>query len=217
MVKTETLDLTFKIILICLYSIFTIIRLNISRIIRKAKIESQVKEKKFSLSFLQIYILITVILFFLYIFLPQWFNWSKIPNYPRAVQWVGFSLGIVAIALFIYVHIHLGKNFSYKIAIKEDHKLIKTGPYKLIRHPMYTAFIILHSAVFLLTGNWFLGIIWVVGIFLVIALRIKQEEKMLIEEFGDEYKEYIKTTGALFPNIFKFIMNDKPEKSIEHD
>jgi protein-S-isoprenylcysteine O-methyltransferase Ste14 len=144
--------------------------------------------------------------------MPIWFDWSRIPNYPRGLQWTGSVLGISSIALFIFVHIHLGKNFSSKLAIYEDHKLIKTGPYKFVRHPMYTAFIMLHNAIFLITANWFFGIIWIGGITILILLRVRREEKMLISVFGEEYESYIDNTGSLLPNLIKIMKRRKREK-----
>lgn len=213
MAESEALTLTFRIILISLYSLFSIIRLNISRMTRKLQKNSEIKEKKFRLSFVQFFIITTVIIFFLYIFLPQWFDWSKLPNYPITLKWIGTGFGFFAIIFFIFVHIHLGKNFSYTLIIYEDHKLIKTGPYKLVRHPMYTAFLFLHSAVFLITGNWFIGLYWILGLIFVISLRIRHEEMMLVQEFGEEYISYQKETGALFPNIIKIIQKSKAKES----
>ena len=114
MLREDPIDLALVIILICLYSIFTITRAVTSRKIRKATNNVQTKENKFPLLFLQIYIVITVILFFLFIFFPEWFSWAQI-KYHRAWQWLGVVLGIIANILFIYSHIYLGRYFSYTL------------------------------------------------------------------------------------------------------
>jgi protein-S-isoprenylcysteine O-methyltransferase Ste14 len=165
----------------------------------------EIKESKTRLTFLHFYISSTVIIFFLYIFFDQWFSWGLIPNYPEFISWIGFSLGLLSLGMFIWVHYFLNKNFSYTLKIFDNHKLITKGPYKFIRHPMYTAFLILHSSIFLITGNWFIGIIWIVGLIFIIMLRIRKEEKMLIEKFGDTYRKYISTTGILCPSLIKII------------
>jgi protein-S-isoprenylcysteine O-methyltransferase Ste14 len=217
MTEEEIFALVFKIILIVLYSSFTIIRINIARIIRKSNKNNEIKEKIIHVRFLEIYIVITIIVFFLFILMPEWFNWSAIPNYPRWIQWIGTTIGVLSIVLFVFVHIHLGKNFSYKLAIYDDHRLVKTGPYKFIRHPMYTAFIMLHVAIFLITANWFFGIIWIGGLTIILIFRIKREEKMLIDVFGEEYKNYIKHTGSLLPNLIKIIKSKNNKELIEDE
>ncbi|MBD3191230.1 MAG: hypothetical protein GF308_11330 [Candidatus Heimdallarchaeota archaeon] len=203
----------FRIILIVLYCLFTIIRINYNRIARKnGTFKSARKESKIRLTILQLYISLTVILFFLYIFFSQWFAWGKITGYPIFLRWVGVASGGGAIVLFFFVHKFLGANFSYTLEIKENQQLIKSGPYQYIRHPMYTAFLLLHIAIALITGNWFFTIIWVGGLLIIFTLRIAQEEAMLLEEFGVEYEEYMKKTGRLFPPIFRLITNSQNRK-----
>ncbi len=202
-----------KIILILLYSTFTIIRIHYTRKARKMKQESKIKESKLRITLLQFYIASTVVIFFFYLIKPEWFSWGSIPNYPNALIWVGMIIGVFSMVLFVYVHMHLGKYFSYTLKIYKDHKFITTGPYRFIRHPMYTAFTIFHSAIFLLTSNWFIGIIWVGIILLILVFRIRIEEKVLFETFGNEYKEYKQITGSLLPPIFK-LLNGKNRKLI---
>ncbi|NHK30495.1 MAG: isoprenylcysteine carboxylmethyltransferase family protein [Asgard group archaeon] len=209
-----TNEIVFKVILIGLYSIFTIIRITFSRFSRK-NTEVDIKESKFRLTFLQFYIASTVIIFFLYIFFDQWFSWGQIQNYPEFISWIGFGLGLLSLGMFTWIHIFLNKNFSYTLKIFENHKLITKGPYKFIRHPMYTAFLIFHSSIFLITGNWFIGIIWIVGLLFIFLIRIRNEEKMLIETFGEVYREYIRTAGILFPSIIKIIRKHKTNRMKE--
>lgn len=210
-----TQEIVFKVILVSLYSFFTIIRITFSRLSRKNNKDVEIKESKIRLTFLQIYIASTVIIFFMYIFFDQWFSWGQIPNYPELISWIGFGTGLLSLGMFIWVHLFLNNNFSYTLKIFHDHKLITEGPYNIIRHPMYTAFLIYHSSVFLITGNWFIGIIWVIGLLFIFIIRIRNEEKILIETFGDVYREYIHTTGMLFPSIIKIIRKRKARKSEE--
>lgn len=110
---------------------------------------------------------------------------------------------------FIWIHRYLGKNFSYTLIIKPDHQLITSGPYRFIRHPMYSAFLIFHIAIFLISGNWFIGIIWIVGLLIIFLLRISKEEEMLLNKFSKQYREYQKRTGSLFLPIFKMLQKHK--------
>ena len=93
----------------------------------------------------------------------------------------------------------LGKNWSPVLEIIKDHRLIKTGVYKRIRHPMYTQIWIWSITHVLIISNWVVGfsgiVIWAVMYF----NRINKEEKMMIEEFGNEYINYQKVTGRITP------------------
>ena len=79
--------------------------------------------------------------------------------------------------------------------------LVTDGPYRWIRHPMYTAFYVLHIAVFFLTANWFIGLTWLAGLTIIIVLRVKREEAMLLARFGDKYNSYMERTGRFLPHI----------------
>jgi protein-S-isoprenylcysteine O-methyltransferase Ste14 len=68
-----------------------------------------------------------------------------------------------------------------------------------MRHPIYLAFLMMQISVLLLTSNWLIGLSGIAIIIAVITIRIPEEEKMLSEQFGDEYRAYMKETGALLP------------------
>ncbi|NHJ84423.1 MAG: isoprenylcysteine carboxylmethyltransferase family protein [Asgard group archaeon] len=202
-------ELFFKINLIVLYSIFTIIRIHFSIKARKANSRFNIQESKIRLSILQIYIAITVILFFMYVFISKWFDWGLIPFYPLALRFVGLGLGIGSLIFFYIVHFYLGRNFSYTLRLRDNHTLVTSGPYRFIRHPMYSAFILFHTSFFLITQNWFFGIVWIGGLIIILLLRVNKEEEMLIEVFGDKYSDYKKRTGSLFFPIFKLMKSDR--------
>lgn len=66
---------------------------------------------------------------------------------------------------------------------------------------MYTAFYVLHIAVFFLTANWFIGVTWLAGLTVILLLRVKREEAMLLARFGDQYGTYMERTGRFLPRI----------------
>ena len=112
-------------------------------------------------------------------------------------------LGIVtlcgALLLFYRSHADLGKNWSISLEIRNEHRLVSTGIYRFIRHPMYSSFFLMAVAQLMLLPNWFAGASGLVGVGLLYALRIRQEERMMIERFGAEYRDYMTRTARLIP------------------
>jgi protein-S-isoprenylcysteine O-methyltransferase Ste14 len=137
----------------------------------------------------------------LYIAAPHLMAWSSV-NLPLWLRFASLPLGLLVIAGMAWVHSSLSKNFSGKLEIRSDHTLVTKGPYRWVRHPMYTAVIALFLVVFLLTANWFIGIGGLLIVGAVIVARTPKEEAMLIETFGDSYREYMKRTPRYLPRVF---------------
>jgi protein-S-isoprenylcysteine O-methyltransferase Ste14 len=131
-------------------------------------------------------------------FMPQ-FYWMQLPL-MAIVRWIGVVVGMGCLPLVAWVQWTLGESSSKTLTIQDDHKLVKTGPYSRIRHPMYSVHTLWFLSWFLVSTNLLFAIYWILWI-AYIAIRIPQEEKMLIEKFGDEYKEYMRNTGRLLPRI----------------
>lgn len=136
----------------------------------------------------------------IYVFTP-WLN-SFNMNLPDWARWSGvifFGFGLV---LFWRVHKTLGKNWSSLLEIRKEHKLITKGPYKHIRHPMYTQFWLGAICQWLILSNWAVGIIGVLTWSILYFIRLPEEEKMMVEQFGEEYKDYMKRTKKIIPWIY---------------
>lgn len=131
---------------------------------------------------------------------PAWMAWSTFPI-PDWLRWVGVVLTTLGTALLIWTHITLGENLFGGMKLKEEHKLVTTGPYRYVRHPMYMAFITLGFGYLFLPANWFIGGMWLFGSLLTLLSRHEEEEEMLIEEFGDDYSNYVERTGKFFPRF----------------
>ena len=115
--------------------------------------------------------------------------------------YLGIVLFIIGYALRLTARIALHKQFSVFVALQKEHKLITSGMYHYVRHPIYTAGIISFLG-FILIANSLLGLL--VGLFLVfpaLLYRIHVEEQILIAHFGKEYVEYKKKVKALIPWI----------------
>jgi protein-S-isoprenylcysteine O-methyltransferase Ste14 len=85
--------------------------------------------------------------------------------------------------------------------VREQHALITTGVYRLVRHPMYTSFFLLGLAQLLLLPNWLAGASGLAGALILFAFRVAREERMMLETFGDEYRYYIGRTKRIIPWI----------------
>jgi protein-S-isoprenylcysteine O-methyltransferase Ste14 len=137
-------------------------------------------------------------------FIPSFMEWASIP-FPSWVRWAGLALGIFAIVLNAWSHKtlgqKLGEDFDPALRLLKVPALVTEGPYARMRHPIYLAFLLMQIAVLFLTANWFIGFCGIAIIVSVIAIRIPEEEKLLIEQFGDEYHNYIKHTGSLLPKL----------------
>ena len=96
----------------------------------------------------------------------------------------------------------LGKYWSPSLELKEGHRLVTEGVYRRVRHPMYLSLIIMAAGQALAIPNYLAGPAALVAIILLIAFRVPAEERMMIEEFGDEYEAYRKRTNRLIPGLW---------------
>lgn len=114
--------------------------------------------------------------------------------------------GALAFALAVWItwHAHkdLGRSFSRTLELRPDHKLVTNGIYRYIRHPIYSGFLMWCLAQALLLPNWVVGLAAPVIFIALIATRIPREERMMTDEFGDEYRDYMKRSARLIPGVF---------------
>ena len=129
---------------------------------------------------------------------PALFDRPFIP----AIAWLGAATTAAALWLFRRSHVDLGRNWSISLEVREQHALVKTGIYRLIRHPMYSSFFLLGLAQMLLLANWFAGLAGIVGAGVLFAFRVRREEQMMLESFGDEYRSYMTLTKRIVPWVF---------------
>ena len=194
------IEIVFKVILITVYILFSIIRIEYYRKTKKAGYKTVIEERKKYPIWLSVFICYTVFTFFIYILFPQVLSWATL-QLSLGLRLFGAFLSVIALLWFVWIHHSLGSNLSVRLQIKDSQKLVTDGPYHWIRHPMYTAFYILHIAVFFLTANWFIGVTWLLGLTVIILFRVKREEAMLLAKFGDQYSVYMQRTGKFLPRI----------------
>lgn len=94
----------------------------------------------------------------------------------------------------------LGKNLTDTIVTRDQATLVTNGPYRFVRHPFYVTAALLLVSITLLTASWFIGISGIL-VLALLAIRTPKEEQMLINRFGQQYRDYIATTGRYFPKL----------------
>jgi protein-S-isoprenylcysteine O-methyltransferase Ste14 len=137
---------------------------------------------------------------FVYLINPAWMEWSKI-GLPDGVRWLGVALGVLCVTGIYWLFSSIGTGITPTSATRSQHKLVTSGPYRWVRHPLYT----IGSSMFLAFGmtadNWFIALLGSLA-FIAMAVRTPREEANLIEKFGDEYREYMQRTGRFLPKLF---------------
>jgi protein-S-isoprenylcysteine O-methyltransferase Ste14 len=122
---------------------------------------------------------------------------------PDGDAWIAAGLALlgVSIALAVWARRHLGRNWSGRIDIKADHELVRTGPYRKLRHPIYTAVIGMCVGAALVDGqvHALVGVAMVVGAY---WRKVRMEETNLRQAFGDRYREYRRATWGAVPGWF---------------
>lgn len=119
---------------------------------------------------------------------------------PPALGWAAATLTGVGVAFAMWARIYLGRNWSSRPAVKEQHELVTSGPYALVRHPIYSG-IILATLGTALTGA-LLGVVLLIAFMIAFTLRIGKEEQLMLERFPSQYPEYQRRTRRLLPYLW---------------
>jgi protein-S-isoprenylcysteine O-methyltransferase Ste14 len=113
----------------------------------------------------------------------------------------GAAVSACGLFVAIWARRHLGRNWSGEITIKVEHELIRTGPYKLVRHPIYTGILIMYVGTAIVTGTW-LALVGVAMAALAYVRKIRLEEANMRVAFGPQYEEYCRESRALVPWVY---------------
>lgn len=133
----------------------------------------------------------------LYMIDPRWMAWSSLPL-PHWLRWAGAGLCLITIPLIYWMFSHLGGNVTDTVVTRKAHRLVTSGPYRWIRHPMYLFSIFMFVGFSLLTANWFIALAGMLAVIMLI-IRTPTEEAMLLEKFGEGYRRYMERTGRFWP------------------
>ncbi|MCC6615992.1 MAG: isoprenylcysteine carboxylmethyltransferase family protein [Anaerolineae bacterium] len=152
------------------------------------------------LTVLRILVVPLLIAFVLYVFVPNSLPWATV-ELPTWLRLAGVPIALAGVALLAWVHHTLGKNFSGRLELRSDHTLVTSGPYRWMRHPMYTAFILSLGGGFLVSANWCIGLLPLIAILFIMIVRTPQEEAMMIDQFGETYRAYMQRTARYLPGL----------------
>jgi len=117
-----------------------------------------------------------------------------------AVEWLGVLLTAVGIAIALWARWHLGANWSGIVTLKEGHQLIRTGPYRAIRHPIYTGILIAILGTAVTIGE-LRALLAVFILWLSFYVKARREESFLSKEFGPGFLEHKRQTGMFLPRF----------------
>lgn len=136
----------------------------------------------------------------IYIFYPDLISWASIAL-PNWLRWLGLGIALAGFLLLEWSHRTLGQNWSDQPRITETQQLVQTGPYRWVRHPIYSAFLLILGSTLFITANWLVGGLWITAVSSDAVIRIRYEEKAMLKKFGDDYKHYQRRTGLFFPRF----------------
>jgi protein-S-isoprenylcysteine O-methyltransferase Ste14 len=196
-----TPEIIFRLVMVLAFITMFAIRIYFqSRVLHENR-EIKIQEKGVSLVFGSIAALTTLVFGAEYIFFPGTFAFTYYLRYPDWLRWAGVLLLAAGIWLLGYAHYHLDRSFYSLVATKNEQRLVASGPYRWIRHPIYTAYLLNYLAGGLVASNLVLTFVPLLFFSLMIFDRIPREEALMREQFGQEYLDLEKRTGRLIPRL----------------
>ncbi len=115
--------------------------------------------------------------------------------------WIGLAMTIIGVMFAIWARVKLGRNWSGIVTVKQNHELIRTGPYALVRHPIYTGIMLAVFGTAIFDGE-IRSILLMIATLTILAQKMKMEEQFMTEQFGSEYASYRLNTKALVPFLW---------------
>jgi protein-S-isoprenylcysteine O-methyltransferase Ste14 len=123
---------------------------------------------------------------------------AELLSMSAGIDIAGFALFNLAAFLVLWSHVSLGDCWSGDLETKSDHRVVDTGPYQFVRHPLYSSYVLLAAGLFLLSDNWWVGLS-LLAYFAAVASRTWKEEEMMVARLGPAYLAYQRQTGRFLP------------------
>ncbi len=195
-------EFLLKLLLLTLVVLFFVVRAYHNR---RAEVEGgkfEIREKGYwALRLFRLGLGLIFLAALLSFFVAPWFvAWATIP-FPDWLRWGGLALGFANLPLLWWTEATLGKNFSTYLHLRETHSLVTGGPYRWVRHPMYTSLFLFVLAILFASANWLIGPPLLIGLVVIVVNRIDREEALMLERFDGEYRDYMQRTGRFFPRL----------------
>jgi protein-S-isoprenylcysteine O-methyltransferase len=130
------------------------------------------------------------------------FHWTLLPVHLRILQWIGAALTLAGLAFRFLARKALGRQFSVNVQTSYGHRLVRTGIYRIIRHPAYLGLLLLLPGIPLCSGSILGTALGVLAGFPALMRRIRMEEQALLEWFGEEYRQLQRETSRLIPGLW---------------
>ena len=194
-------ELIYKILLAALVIAMNLIRIHYQKRYKQTHVvtESEIapKREKLLIAIMSLALAVpgTIWLF------TGWLSFGQFAL-PDSIRIAGFIVGVYGIWWFYRIHRTLGDNWSPVLEIRREHTLITGGPYRYVRHPMYSDMLLWLVSFALVSANWFYALTVSTGLIILFSVRIPDEEKLMMEHFGEQYRAYMKRTKRLIPFIF---------------
>ncbi|SDH26642.1 methyltransferase family protein [Paraburkholderia phenazinium] len=124
-------------------------------------------------------------------------DWQQL----QVAQFAGIGVLLAGLAFSVWARLHLGTNWSVSVTLKEGHELVRSGPYRLVRHPIYTGCLLALAGAVLIGGEW-RCVAGLLLIFASLAYKVRVEESWLTRYFGAAYTQYRRDVAALIPGLY---------------
>ena len=129
--------------------------------------------------------------------LPSPFDWLVVPH-TMSSAWIGAFLCVSGLVFAVWARVILGRNWSGVITLKEGHELVERGPYRVVRHPIYTGIVVMFSGTAVAIG-YFGGFLGLLLVFVSFWLKLKREEDLMLKHFPDKYAAYQVRVKRIIP------------------
>ena len=127
----------------------------------------------------------------------HWLGTRFLPD-TMIVYWLGLLMVVAGLAFAVWARMHLGRNWSGTVTVKENHELIRSGPYAIVRHPIYTGLLLAILGTAIVLGEW-RGLLAFCFFTITFLLKLRREERFMEESFPDTYPSYRAQVPALIP------------------
>ena len=121
--------------------------------------------------------------------------------FEPATAYTGFALTVVGLGFALWARVAIGRNWGRLVTVQEGHKVVRTGPYAIVRHPIYLGFMLATLGTAIAFGE-VAGLVATAMVVISWGYKSRLEERFMIEQFGAEYEDYRRHVKALIPGIW---------------